>query len=460
MKKLLLFFISTFIISSVSIAQVKMDTSIINLSNKFRVIQLSDSGSFLTELVLQQYQNNQFENYYRYLYSYNVNGKQTEYLSQLWNNSMWENSSRLQYSYNSSGLLTSMTSQYYDVGWVNSSKTEHTYDSGGNRTQTLESYWMNSAWQQSSKSVFTYDSQSRLIEQVASSYNFWETPPIWVYVHKLTYQYNSQSLVDMEYVYDHDGTNWAAYSRTSYTYTASGKQKTSYTENNESGWVPSSSDSSAYDGNDNLTYNIYRRHNGSIWQDIEQTENTFLNSLLSERIETNWMYDPFTVFKYRTQINYNGTNAIGELHQNWENNQWVNIDQWTMTYDASNQVTTTEMFSWNGSSWDPTYRYYYYYTTLLDIKNKEIVKDFVLYQNYPNPFNSTTKIIYSIPIPTEIKITLFNSLGEEIKIIDRGLKIPGKHEVVIDDNSLSSGVYFYEFQTPTRTESKKMILLK
>lgn len=464
MKPSLKFLVSILLFTSLLIGQnkhlPKIDSTIIYMSDKYKVTLVSDSAIFLTEQLVQHYQTNQYVNYYRAQYSYNENGNQTEYLSQSWNDTDWVNSYREQSTYNSQGLLATTTFQYYDMGWQNSSKAERSYNTYGNLSQTLDFYWHDSAWVQNYKTEFTYDSQQRLTEQVSSSYYYWQTPPVWIYNYKMTFKYNAISEVDSDFVFFHDGVDWQPNSRTSYTYTASGQQETSYTETNDSGWIPWSSDSSAFDSNDNLTYNIYKRHNGTSWEDHEMMEFFYQNNLITESVYTSWMYDPYQMWKSRDLFNYNNNNLVTQTYQSWENNQWVNEEQMNMTYDANNNVAFMEIFDWNGASWDPYYKYIYSYTTLLDVEDKDLVKDFVLFQNYPNPFNSSTRIIYTIPATTDMKLVLYNLLGERIKVLEQGIKTPGKHEVLLDDNSLSSGVYFYELQTPNRTISKKMILLK
>lgn len=461
------FLILAILLSTILIGQSKyipkIDSTIFYMSDKVIVTLLSDSTSKVSELLIQQYQTNQYVNYYRALYSYNNDGNQTEYLSQTWNNSAWENSYRMENTYNAQGLLSATLFQYYASGWQNSSKTERFYNAYNNFTQIVDYYWYNSAWGPSYKSEFSYDSQQRLVEQVGSSYNQWQVPPGWVYTYKLTNQYNSLSQVELDYVYYYDGVNWNISSRTSYTYTPSGKSETSYTEEYDStitSWQPVSSDSSAYNMNDQLTYNIYRRFEGTTWQNIEQIENFYQNSLITESVQTSWMYDPYDIFKYKDLFSYSADNLVSQTSQSWENNQWINQSLMNMSYNSQNNVTVMEMFIWNGQSWDPNYKYMYSYISLVDVNDDELINDFDLYQNYPNPFNSSTRIVYTVAKSSEVSLVIYNSLGEKVKVIDQGLKSPGKYEVVLEDNSLSSGVYFYEFKTPTKKLSKKMVLLK
>lgn len=102
--------------------------------------------------------------------------------------------------------------------------------------------------------------------------------------------------------------------------------------------------------------------------------------------------------------------------------------------------------------------------------HKPIPVSFNLMQNYPNPFNPSTTIEYSIPQASNVKITIYNILGDVVKVLFNSFREAGSYKAVwngIDDNGkrVSSGVYFYELKTSTgstqqNVQMKKMILLK
>jgi len=96
-----------------------------------------------------------------------------------------------------------------------------------------------------------------------------------------------------------------------------------------------------------------------------------------------------------------------------------------------------------------------------DAKEKEHIPDkFMLMQNYPNPFNPTTTIRYDLPKAGFVKITIYDILGREVRVLVNEEKTPGVYEVKFDARNLASGVYFYTIRTPQNFQSKKMILLK
>ncbi len=102
----------------------------------------------------------------------------------------------------------------------------------------------------------------------------------------------------------------------------------------------------------------------------------------------------------------------------------------------------------------------------IQLLDKDTVKTntvtYILYQNYPNPFNPTTTIQYTLMKTEYVKIELFNSLGELIQIVEKGVKEAGTYKLFLsfNNNLLSSGIYFYRIKAGDFIQTKKMILLK
>ena len=96
-----------------------------------------------------------------------------------------------------------------------------------------------------------------------------------------------------------------------------------------------------------------------------------------------------------------------------------------------------------------------------DVINIEIKPtQFTLEQNYPNPFNPSTKIGFNIPEQTNVKIVVYNSLGQQVKELVNEVKDAGYHEVVFNAQNLASGVYIYTISAGNYFSVKKMSLLK
>lgn len=104
---------------------------------------------------------------------------------------------------------------------------------------------------------------------------------------------------------------------------------------------------------------------------------------------------------------------------------------------------------------------------VISVKNisSEIPDKFKLYQNYPNPFNPTTSIRYKVSrhggSSINIKLVVYNILGEEIETLVNEKQQPGIYEVIFNGINLSSGIYFYSLIVGGKSiDTKKLILLK
>jgi len=91
---------------------------------------------------------------------------------------------------------------------------------------------------------------------------------------------------------------------------------------------------------------------------------------------------------------------------------------------------------------------------------------FALKDNYPNPFNPTTTIKYALPEAVDVKLEVFNVVGQVVRTLVDGHQNTGRYVVQWDasddsGHSLSSGIYFYRLQAGDEfLEVKKMLLLK
>ncbi|MCU7497475.1 MAG: T9SS type A sorting domain-containing protein [Ignavibacteria bacterium] len=98
--------------------------------------------------------------------------------------------------------------------------------------------------------------------------------------------------------------------------------------------------------------------------------------------------------------------------------------------------------------------------------NGQPVDNYSLQQNYPNPFNPVTKISYSLPKQSSVKLIIYNSIGQEITTLVNGLQPAGNYSVNFDGSGLSSGIYFYSIEAKSENGNevfksiKKMALLK
>ncbi|MFH0734037.1 MAG: FG-GAP-like repeat-containing protein, partial [bacterium] len=103
----------------------------------------------------------------------------------------------------------------------------------------------------------------------------------------------------------------------------------------------------------------------------------------------------------------------------------------------------------------------YNHTNIVDVKDNIVEpKGFKLSQNYPNPFNGATNISYYLPKSGNVKIIVFNLLGELLEILVDDYYLAGIHDKTFAPKELCSGLYLYKIEYETQTKIKKMIYLK
>lgn len=86
--------------------------------------------------------------------------------------------------------------------------------------------------------------------------------------------------------------------------------------------------------------------------------------------------------------------------------------------------------------------------------------DFSLQQNYPNPFNPTTTISYYLPAPSNIRVDIYNLLGQRVETLFNGRQEGGVHSVRWDASDAVSGIYFAQLQSQNLTQTRKMLLIR
>ena len=147
---------------------------------------------------------------------------------------------------------------------------------------------------------------------------------------------------------------------------------------------------------------------------------------------------------------------------------WTNLVVLTFT---SSQVVSNDLVSWKTNS-----RFWHVYdedntsswgkgsfgmVTVINENNTSADPfTYSLSQNFPNPFNPATMIQYNVPERSIVKLTVYNIIGEEVRVLAEGEKEAGFYTVNFKANDLPSGVYIYRLNAGSFVETRKMILLK
>jgi hypothetical protein len=174
------------------------------------------------------------------------------------------------------------------------------------------------------------------------------------------------------------------------------------------------------------------------------------------------------IIKWQTTTEINNS---GFEIQKSENSNGSGQTDWERVTFVDGRGTTTEItnYSYNDKVVKPGT--YLYRLKQIDFDgttsySEEIEVDvngpaeFVLMQNYPNPFNPSTTIRFTLPVKIDMMIAVYNLLGEKVAEAFNGEMEEGYHEINFDASNLSSGVYFYRFESAQFVDVKKMVLTK
>lgn len=99
-------------------------------------------------------------------------------------------------------------------------------------------------------------------------------------------------------------------------------------------------------------------------------------------------------------------------------------------------------------------------TGITETGNGVLPQSYSLEQNYPNPFNPVTNIPFTVPKQSDVRLVVYNQLGQEVaRLVEQPMQ-PGSYVVDWDAGQVSSGVYFYRMDAGNFSETRRMMLVK
>ena len=160
--------------------------------------------------------------------------------------------------------------------------------------------------------------------------------------------------------------------------------------------------------------------------------------------------------------------------------QWLTVDPMTGALAPSENIDLTITVDFSGNDIIPDTTYQAAITiynnsaetpeipvtvvstprTGIDNESSDLPLKFSLFQNYPNPFNPSTEIKFGLPQQSDVRIEIFNILGQKVVTLYEGLLPAGFHSVRWNGSNSSSGIYYYKIAAESYTDIKKMTLLK
>ena len=180
---------------------------------------------------------------------------------------------------------------------------------------------------------------------------------------------------------------------------------------------------------------------------------TFSASKIGSKVKLTW--------NTATEINSFGFEVERSvINDNWTKIGFVNGNgnsSSPKSYTFEDKNLTSGKYSYRLKQIDNNGSFEYSKTIKIDLG---LPDKFELSQNYPNPFNPTTTISFSLPESGNVKLTLYNLIGQEIGTTVNEYKESGIHTINFDGSELNSGIYIYKLQAGSFVETKKMILMK
>jgi hypothetical protein len=195
---------------------------------------------------------------------------------------------------------------------------------------------------------------------------------------------------------------------------------------------------------------------GRTWADlalpVELT--SFSASVTKGAVNLSW--------KTATEINNMGFN----IERSANKSDWTKI----AFVKGNENSTSTIAYSYVDKSVSNVGKYYYRlkqidndgsfkYSSIVeaDVNSPSV---FSLNQNYPNPFNPSTIISYSLPQASNVKLIVYNAIGQPVRVLENGFKNSGTYNVTFNASELSSGIYFCKIEAGQFSSIRKMMLLK
>jgi hypothetical protein len=141
--------------------------------------------------------------------------------------------------------------------------------------------------------------------------------------------------------------------------------------------------------------------------------------------------------------------------------EWISVDIPLSDFEPNVDLSQVfqMMFTGNGTIYLDNI---YFSTTPSDVKEikNSLPSDYNLEQNYPNPFNPTTNIRFGLTEANQVKLIVYNTLGQEVAALVNGFMNAGTYEVNFDAQNLPTGTYFYSITAGNFNSVKKMLLIK
>lgn len=158
---------------------------------------------------------------------------------------------------------------------------------------------------------------------------------------------------------------------------------------------------------------------------------------------------------YKYAIYAPGVDTLNNGSSSMDNEAGFAMNHVVLITDASPLlVLPTDIF---GSQWKPV--------SVEQLDKGILPSEFSLEQNYPNPFNPSTEISYAVPTAAQVRLTVYNLLGQKIVSLIDEKQAPGFYRTNWNGADKSgrivpSGIYIYRLEAGNFVATRKMMFIK
>lgn len=368
-----------------------------------------DNIGRLVESIYSGWKNDSLATKQRSAYEYEINGFSQIRTYNNWINNDWVNVDRTSKIINDEHIVEEKIEIWENNNWLNQTKEENKYNESGKIIESIINWWdeFTNTWDKYRRYSYEYNANS---DQVLSLFEIW----------KSSYRYGPSS--------------WYGQSRTTTTFSLNGLEIRETTEGRTDigDWEIKYMYEKKYNEHDNL---------------IHQLHNSY---------ESDWFYEYSVMYDSKQNRTYMEELMIRSDTIDYHNKTYFEYDSYDRVISRKFYMLKIDYYSLN-----KTNKTYYYYNNGEQIFREDfLTENFTISQNYPNPFNPSTTINFTNSNESNIKITLYNILGQKIKTIVNEYFLEGFHNVNVDLSNWSSGIYFYRLEACGLIKTKKMIKIK
>ena len=360
-----------------------------------------------------------------------------------------------------------------DVGTTASYK--YYYDKNGKATSYIMKILRGNIWENSFLETYSYDSLGNILRIVTESWNNtgWGNFMIQDYI------YEKNIIIYTEKLFTNIG--WHYQIKTTTVYSNGIKNSTLSQTWNDSLWINSDNSTWNYLPNNQLSNSLFEEWNGSAWVNYWKLTYDYMNDAeLSSILVDNWDGNIWNNLALTTFSYSNNEHQIDGLLEFWDGSQWANDSRFFYTYNDDSCFTYGKHEVFDNGIWLPGdgvinvtnpdgFDEHYLanevivsYAHINSVKNElnAGLHGYELSQNYPNPFNPSTIISYSLPSASNVKLIVYNTLGQIVKTLESGYKTAGNYSINFNASDLPSGIFFYKLEAGKFSQIKKMMLIK